>query len=365
MTAVACDGLASGRRDFSFERTSAVSVGDSLGYVRFVGTAHAEGSAYVITSAAQGNILVVSSDKEFPRVILSDSVIRAFAVGSVGSRVWVSDDAARRVIFFRTDSAGSSWLPVPTIHPHGQPRVVGVLETETVFVEEWPPDANGDTLVKPLVRVGRDSTVIVDSLLEIGGIIDLSGTNGSARLRQPWQYSDLAVMAANNSSLLILRQRPPSLGSLEVTVTVEELGDSGLPVSAPWKMVFPAVQIADSHVSGWLQSMIRDSAFAELLGGRERATATLAGMLFRPTSIPPVQRVIAMPRNALLVERTPMADSVRRWELWTRQGLQGVMTVPQGLEIRAVADTTVWAVERKSRNNVERVVRGYFRPTVR
>lgn len=358
-----CDFRIRTATHFAIDTYAEVPLGDSLGFVRYVAAAADWRTAYVITSKPSASVLAVALDGSRQSIVSPDSVLRAISVGSTPDRMWIADDAARRVLILDQGRGAWRWVAVPTIQPRAQPRVVGVLSTGAVITEERPAGADGDTLIRPVVYASGDSALVIDSLLELGGTLDLRGGDGSGgvRFRQPWFYADLAVMATDNSALLILRERPPASSRAEVTVTVEEMRADRSRAAQPWKMAFARTPISDSAVANWVADVLRDSAVVALLGGQDKAGATLRSALFRPACVPPIRRAIAAPDNALLIERTQSQDSLHHWELWTRRGQQGLLTVPREFEIQAVLERNVLAVERKTLEHPERIVLAHLR----
>jgi len=322
-----------------------IPVDPSLGSPPSVLVRSAGSSGALIVAAVGGDRVLQVQGGAWSVIAPPDSLLRVSNLGVLGDSLWIADDAARRVLVLSGSSVRHREILTPTIQPHSQPHVLGLLAEGVVVVESRPAPPVPDTLVALIAAVGTGDAMVIDSVAEFGGEMRLVPPSGSpvVLFAQPWFYRDIPVITRNGYTLAILRQRPARPDQRSAIVEVHEhlRRQRRAPVQS---LSLRPTALTNAVIESWLSSVMQDS-LVRFLGGRQRAERELRAALFRPPHLPAIRRALSASPDFLFLERVT-ADTLHHWEIWQHGRRRGSFVLSPRISLQDIADSTIWAVTR-------------------
>lgn len=258
---------------------------------------------------------------------------RPGAMGFVGGRLWVSDGALRRVVFFDADGRPDSTTGIRYTPPAGfggDAPVAMAADGSAIVKPSVAAErtANGPVGL-PIVRVGADRTVDtihVEQLPPLGRRMEMGGRQ--VVVRRPLAPTPKSDVAADGSLVAAVDQAGPAGNAPTFRLVVKDgrgrtLGQRLVP--------YTPLRVPTAYADSVRETIMRLPPGAP--AAQQQLARTLADALEFPSHYPAVERVL-VGGDATVWVRLAGPGPTAQWRVFdARANPIGALQLPAGMEI--------------------------------
>ncbi len=270
-----------------------------------------------------------------------------WTIGRLTDTIYAINLNPGRVSLFSLDgthlsTTGLEHEPLHELETPSPPSVLLPDGTALLLVERSQALRSGDpvTLLLRIDRGGKVLSTLLSHATPMGVAIPLGGA-GTYHTARPLPDQPLAAVAPDGSRLAILtRYAARDNGTAEFRVTETTLsGDTLSSVGYEYRPVAVPREVADSLMAHPVRTAAR------ILGSEAAAQRAVARELHLPAYYPPVTSIRIGDDSTLWLEREPLPDLPRLWEVYRDGRKIARIATPTVARVSLVQRDALWSVE--------------------